>query len=130
MLIHGVVRRRIGTVAAIAITLTVATVPLLLAHTDSILSEYLAAAAVGAVDLVARPHPPRHPLMRSLITARRRDLVVLGLLVAVAFNVRRELARAGRRRSAIVQVVELVAAGSPPPRRPAGADAGGRGARC
>ena len=112
VLVHGVVRRRIGTVAAIAITLTVATVPLLLAHTDSILSEFPAAAAVGAViwwlDRI-RLGTGRLEA-RSLITARRRDLVVLGGLVALAFNVRRELvvlvAAVG-----LVQVVELVAAG-------------------
>ncbi len=48
VLVHGIVRRRAGRVVAIAITAVVATAPMLLAHTDQLLSEYPHAVAVAA----------------------------------------------------------------------------------
>ena len=47
MLVHGIVRRRAGRVLALGVTAVVATAPLLLAHTDQLLSEFPAAAAVA-----------------------------------------------------------------------------------
>lgn len=85
-LVYGVVRRRIGRVPAVLIALTVGTVPMLLAHADSLLSEFPQAAAVavliGWLDRVRT--------RSDLISASTRDLVIVGLLVAVAFNIRRE----------------------------------------
>jgi hypothetical protein len=104
MLVHGIIRRRAGRVLALGVTAVVATAPMLLAHTDQLLSEYPAAAAVALFiwwwDRVRARH--------RLTAAAPRDLVILGTLAAVAFNVRREtlvLVFA----IAVIQVVELVA---------------------
>ena len=86
VLIHGIVRRRAGRLLALAVTAVVATAPALLAHTDQLLSEYPHAAVVAAfiwwVDRVKASHP--------LIAASGRQLVVLGVIAAAAYNVRRE----------------------------------------
>jgi hypothetical protein len=103
VLVHGIVRRRAGRVLALGVTAVVATAPMLLAHTDQLLSEYPAAAAVALFiwwwDRVRARH--------RLTAAAPRDLIILGALAAVAFNVRREsvvLVFA----IAVIQVVELV----------------------
>jgi hypothetical protein len=105
VLVHGIIRRRAGRVVALAVTAVVATAPMLLAHTDELLSEYPAAVAIAVFiwwwDRVRARHP--------LTTAGPRDLVVLGILAAIAFNVRREaivLVAA----VAVIQLVELVGA--------------------
>lgn len=103
VLVHGVVRRRTGRVPALAVAAAVGTAPMLLVHTDSILSEYPQAASVGVIiwwlDLMRS--------RSSLVGAPTRDLVILGLLVTVAYNIRREsvvlVAAIG-----LVQLVELV----------------------
>ncbi len=103
--VHGIVRRRAGRLIALTVTAVVATAPMLLAHTDQLLSEYPAALTIALViwwwDRVRTRH--------LLTAARSPDLVVLGVLAAVAFNVRREaivLVAA----VAVIQVAELVQA--------------------
>ncbi|HSM64772.1 MAG TPA: hypothetical protein VK860_00560 [Ilumatobacteraceae bacterium] len=86
VLLHGIVRRRIGTLAALAIVAVFGTAPLYLAHTDQLLTEipHLAVVAlfVWWYDRVRTD--------ATLLTASRAQLVALGVLVTVAFNVRRE----------------------------------------
>jgi hypothetical protein len=86
VLVHGVVRRRVGRGVAIAVAAVLATAPILLAHTDQLLSEYPHAMVVGVwvwwLDRVLRRGP--------LIGASTRQLVTLGVLGAAAYNVRRE----------------------------------------
>ena len=86
VLVHGVVRRRVGRCIALAVTAVVATAPSLLAHTDQLLSEYPHAASVALfVWWLDR--------MRSkgrLLDAAPRDLWVLGALITFTFNFRRE----------------------------------------
>lgn len=103
VLVHGVVRRRAGRILALAVVAAVGTAPMLLVHTDSILSEYPQAAAVGVIIWWL----DRMRSRGSLVGAPTRDLVILGLLVMVAYNIRREsvvLVAA----IALVQTVELV----------------------
>lgn len=102
VLVHGIIRRRAGRVMALGVTAVVATAPLLLAHTDQLLSEYPAAAAVALCIWWWDRVRARHRLTR----AGPQDLIILGALAAVAFNVRREaivLVFA----IAVIQVVEL-----------------------
>lgn len=86
ILVHGIVRRRAGRVLALSITAVVGTAPLLLEHTDQLLSEYPHVLAVAAfiwwIDRIL--------VRRPVIDATTRDLVVLGVFAAAAFNVRRE----------------------------------------
>ncbi len=86
VLLHGIVRRRLGRVVATAFVAVFATAPLYLRHTDQLLSEFPQLAAVALVvwwyDRVRR--------RATMLTATTRDLVVLGLLVTVAFELRRE----------------------------------------
>ena len=86
VLVNGVVRRRVGRPVALAITAVVATSPALLAHTDQLLSEYPHAASVG----VFLWWMDRLRSRGGLVDASRRDLAVLGALVAVTFQFRRE----------------------------------------
>jgi hypothetical protein len=104
VLVHGIIRRRAGRVMALGVTAVVATAPMLLVHTDQLLSEYPAAAAV-ALFIWWWDRVRRH----RLTGAGPRDLIILGALAAVAFNVRREtivLVFA----IAAIQVVELAGA--------------------
>jgi hypothetical protein len=86
VLVHGIIRRRAGRVLALAIVAVLGTAPMLLAHTDELLSEYPAAAAVALFiwwwDRVRERH--------RLTAAGATDLIILGALAAAAFNVRRE----------------------------------------
>jgi hypothetical protein len=86
VLVHGIVRRRVGDVIALAVVAVVGTAPALLAHTDQLLSEFPHAVAVAVViwwlDRIRRDG--------TLVAAPIAQQVVLGALVAVAFNVRRE----------------------------------------
>lgn len=86
VLLHGIVRRRIGRVPALAIVAVFATAPAYLVHTDQLLTEFPHLAAVAVViwwyDRVRS--------RATLLTASRRDLIVLGALVTLTFNVRRE----------------------------------------
>ena len=86
VLLHGIVRRRIGWWPAIAIVAVFATSPLYLAHTDQLLTEFPHLAAMALViwwyDRIRRD--------TTLLTATTGRLVTLGALVVLAFNVRRE----------------------------------------
>ncbi len=86
VLVHGIVRRRIGWWPAIAIVAVFATAPLFLLHTDQLLTEFPHMAAVALViwcyDRIRRD--------ATLLTASRGQLIALGALSALAFNVRRE----------------------------------------
>src|SRR6056297_538693 len=86
VLLHGIVRRRVGRWVAAALTAVFATAPLYLAHTDQLLSEFTHLAAVALViwwyDRIRRD--------ATLLSASRGSLVLLGALVTVAFNARRE----------------------------------------
>lgn len=86
VLFHGIVRRRLGRIVATAVIAGFATAPAYLAHTDELLSEF---PQMVAIAVVLWWHD-RIRSRTSLITASTRDLVVLGLLVVAAFNVRRE----------------------------------------
>jgi hypothetical protein len=84
--LHGVTRRRIGRWPALGIVATFGTAPVFLSHTDQLLTEIPHLAAVGLFlwwfDRV---------MSRSnLLEAPTRDLLVLGALGALVFNVRRE----------------------------------------
>jgi hypothetical protein len=86
VLLHGIVRRRIGWAPAVAIVAVFATSPLYLAHTDQLLTEFPHLAAVALViwwyDRIRRN--------ATLLTASNGQLITLGMLIVVAFNVRRE----------------------------------------
>lgn len=86
VLVHGIIRRRGGRVLAFAITAVVGTAPMLLAHTDFLLSEYPHAVAIGVFVWWL----DRITTRRTLLQASTRQLVVLGVLAGVAYNVRRE----------------------------------------
>lgn len=106
VLVHGVVRRRIGRPLALAVTAVVGTAPALLAHTDQLLSEYPHAASVG----VFLWWLDRLRSRGRLVDRSTRELWILGSLVALTFQFRREtitfVAVIGA-----VQVVELVVGG-------------------
>jgi hypothetical protein len=86
VLLHGIVRRRIGWAPATAVVAVFATSPLYLAHTDQLLTELPHLAAVALViwsyDRIRRD--------ATLLTASNGRLITLGMLIVVAFNVRRE----------------------------------------
>ncbi len=86
VLLHGIVRRRIGWGPAIAIVAVFGTAPTFLSHTDQLLTEFPHLAAVALViwwyDRIRSD--------ATLLTASTRQLVTLGALVTLAFNVRRE----------------------------------------
>ncbi|MFN8023515.1 MAG: hypothetical protein U0Q03_18445 [Acidimicrobiales bacterium] len=103
VMIHGVVRRRIGRPLALAITAVVGTAPALLVHTDQLLSEYPHALSVAVfvwwIDRVRRSG--------RLLDASRRDLLIAGALIGVTFQFRREtIVFVGV--VGLVQVIELV----------------------
>ncbi|HSP27539.1 MAG TPA: hypothetical protein VLN74_03240 [Ilumatobacteraceae bacterium] len=86
VLLHGIVRRRIGWWPAIAVVTVFATAPAYLSHTDQLLTEFPHLAAVALViwwyDRIRRD--------ATLLTAVTGQLIALGALIALAFNVRRE----------------------------------------
>lgn len=86
VLLHGIVRRRLGRIAALAVVAVIGTAPAYAAHTDQLLSElpYFVTVAVFVWWL------DRVRARSTLLDASVRDLVTLGVLVVVAFNVRRE----------------------------------------
>jgi hypothetical protein len=86
VLFHGIVRRRVGRGLALGATAVLATAPVFLSHTDYLLSEYPYLVAVGVVVWWY----DRTRTRGMLIGGSTRDLVVLGVLAAVAFNARRE----------------------------------------
>lgn len=86
VLFHGIVRRRTDRIVALAVTALFATAPIYLLHTDQLLTEFPHMMAVAVViwwlDRVLLQH--------RLTRAPMSDLVVLGLLMMVAYNFRRE----------------------------------------
>ncbi|MGB0112317.1 MAG: hypothetical protein WBP59_03780 [Ilumatobacteraceae bacterium] len=86
VLLHGIVRRRIGRPAALAIVAVFATAPAYLAHTDQLLTEFPHLAAIAIVIWWY----DRIRTNATLLSAGTRELFILGALVTVAFNVRRE----------------------------------------
>lgn len=84
--LHGIVRRRLGSMVAFAFVAVFATAPAYLEHTDQLLTEFPHLAAVAAVLWWYDRIRSRD----SLLTASVRDLAVLGALVTLAFNIRRE----------------------------------------
>jgi|CXWL01.1.fsa_nt_gi hypothetical protein len=86
VLLHGIVRRRAGRVTALALTAVIATAPLFLAHTDQLLTEFPHVAAVAVAIWWYDRVRDKAPLIHSSTS----DLVVLGALITVAFNMRRE----------------------------------------
>ncbi|MDQ3469427.1 MAG: hypothetical protein M3487_06650 [Actinomycetota bacterium] len=104
VLVHGIVRRRLGRIVALAVTAAVGTTPMLLVHTDSLLSEFPHAAAVAVMIWWLDRIRGR----ATLITASARDLIVLGVLLTVTYNIRRETVLLVAA-IATVQIVELVA---------------------
>jgi hypothetical protein len=111
VLLHGIVRRRIGRLPALAVIAVLGTAPLYLSHTDQLLTEipHLAAVAVFVWWY------DRIRARATLLTATRADLITLGLLVTLAFNVRRE-GIALLAVIATVQVFDLVTSPGPPVR--------------
>ncbi len=102
VLLHGIVRRRIGRLAALAVTAVFATAPVYLVHTDQLLTEIPQLVAVCVFiwwyDRIRRTS--------TLLDAPLTQLAVLGCLVTVAFNVRREsIALVGV--IVVMQVVDL-----------------------
>jgi len=101
VLLFGIVRRRLGRWAALGVTAVIATSPAYLLHTDQLISEYAFFVSVALViwwcDRMQRD--------ADVIGAGRHRLVVLGVLMAVAFNVRREAMVL----VAVVAVLQLVA---------------------
>ena len=86
VLFHGIVRRRINRPVALLAVAVVGLSPLYLRHTDSLLSEFPHMLMVGVVVWWM----DRLLVRSSWLTARHRDLVILGLLGALCFNTRRE----------------------------------------
>jgi uncharacterized membrane protein YkvA (DUF1232 family) len=86
VLLHGIVRRRIGWWPAIAIVAVLGTAPTFLAHTDQLLTEFPHLAAVALVIW----YYDRIRSDATLLTAPIAQLAGLGALVTLAFNVRRE----------------------------------------
>ena len=86
VLVHGIVRRRAGRIVALALTAVLATAPVFLLHTDQLLSEFPHMAAVAGVIWMLDRIMTRH----RMTTAPTLDLIVLGLLMVVAYNIRRE----------------------------------------
>ncbi|MEO1056813.1 MAG: hypothetical protein AAFY28_07855 [Actinomycetota bacterium] len=86
VLVHGIVRRRIGWLAAIGVIAVLGTSPVLLGHTDQLLSEFPHLAAVALVMWWY----DRMRVRSDLLDASLRHLAILGLLVMVAYNMRRE----------------------------------------
>jgi hypothetical protein len=86
VLYHGIVRRRAGRIVALALTAVFATSYVYLVYTDQLLTEFPHMLAVA----VAIWWLDRMMDRSSLLLASTRDLVILGLLVVAAYNVRRE----------------------------------------
>lgn len=103
VLLHGIVRRRIGRWPALAIVAVIGTAPVFLLHTDQLLTEFPHLAAVAIVIWWY----DRIRSRATLLTASTRDLVALGALITLAFNMRREgVALLGV--IAIMQIYDLV----------------------
>lgn len=101
--LHGIVRRRIGAVAALGVVMVIGTSPAYLRHTEQLLTEFPYLAALGAVLWWL----DRTMAASKLIDARIGHLVTLGVFAALAFNVRRE-AVVVPAAIVVIQAVEIV----------------------
>lgn len=104
-MLHGIVRRRLGRICALAVTAVFATCVAYLKHTEQLLTEIPHLAAVVVVVWWFDRIRGR----ATLLTAPIGDLAILGVLAALAFNVRRE-GVALILAVMVVQFVELVRA--------------------
>ena len=86
VLFHGIVRRRTDRVIAVVTTAVFATAPLYLLHTDQLLTEFPHMLSVAVVVWWLDRVLLRHRLTQAPVS----DLVILGLLMMVAYNFRRE----------------------------------------
>jgi hypothetical protein len=86
VLVHGVVRRRVGRAPALAVVAVVASAPLFLAHTDQLLSEFPHALVVALFVWWLDRVRARHPWTSAAVG----ELIGFGALGALAFNFRRE----------------------------------------
>jgi hypothetical protein len=86
VMLHGIVRRRLGRLTALGVIAVLATAQPFLVHTDELLTEFPHLAALTIFIWWYDRIRQRSPLHQ----ARNRDLVVLGVLVTVTFNIRRE----------------------------------------
>ena len=104
VLLHGIIRRRAGRAMALGVVAVIGSAPLYLAHTDQLITEFPHIAAVAVVIWWY----DRITAGSALIDASPRRLAILGVLVAVAFNMRREgVVLIGM--IAVVQFFELMA---------------------
>lgn len=86
VLLHGIVRRRLGRLVALAVVAVFATAPSYLAHTDQLLTEI---PHLTAIALFVWWYD-RLRSRTDLLHASAGDLCTLGAFVTLAFNVRRE----------------------------------------
>ena len=86
VLLHGIIRRRAGRAMALGVVAVIGSAPLYLAHTDQLITEFPHIAAVAVVIWWY----DRIKASSALVDASPRRLVILGVLVTVAFNMRRE----------------------------------------
>ena len=86
VLLHGIVRRRVGRLPALAIVAVVGTAPVFLVYTDQLLTEFPHLATVALFIWWY----DRIRSRATLLTASRGDLIALGAMVTLVFNMRRE----------------------------------------
>lgn len=90
VMMHGIVRRRLGRWLALGITAALGTAPIYLQHTNEILSEFPYLVTVTIVIwYVDRVHRHRR-LDSAATTSHAVQLAMIGVLVAVSFNFRRD----------------------------------------
>ena len=109
--LHGIVRRRLGRVAALVVTTVFATAPAYLAQTEQLITEIPHLAVLGVFLWWLDRLVQRGGLVRTTSGHLTRDLVWLGVAAAAVFNVRREgIVLFGV--IAVVQIVDLVRDGA------------------
>ena len=102
VLLHGIIRRRVGRPIALAVIAVLGTAPAFLGHTDQLLSEFPHLVAVAVVIWWYDRMRARGPL----VGASTPDLAILGALSTLAFNMRREgIVLVGV--IAVIQAIEL-----------------------
>lgn len=84
--VHGIVRRRIGSLPALAVVAVLGTAPIVLGHTEQLLSEFPFLAGSG----LFLWRLDRTIERGRLVDASLPDLMTLGVIAAAVFNIRRE----------------------------------------